>query len=542
MSRQVIGQPLLHRTSTSSPVTEARCRASRAGRRRTGRVRGASASALAALVLTACGSGPGSPDGRDGHLVYADNLTPQAAWATETDDAFKLSRAGCLETLVRYESDGNVVPGLATSWKQTAPTAWDFTLREDVTFQDGTAMNAEAVVGALTHVLQATAPSRSFNPTVVTAVAAVDEGTVRVTTPRPDTLLPLRMASPNTGVLAPEAYEGRQIDIIGTCTGPFTVVQEVPRQSLKLERNDDYWGQPAKLATAEVRFVTDGAARATQIQTGEAHIISNVPPAARSGLENDENVELVSRQAPRTTAMLLNNSRSPFSDPLVRKALQHAIDLDAIVGSVYEGAAAPAIGPFSGDDPWAPEVAQPVAFDPEQAKRLLKQAGVEPDQLSFELIAYNDRAEFADLAAVIQDQLRRIGVTVDIRTGEYAALEPDLLSGNYDAALLSRGYLVDIGAPSGYLMSDYTCEGSYNISQYCDRQTEALIETAAASQDVEGGHAIYARIAEKLQSDAVNVFLVHETMEMATTVAVLNFEIHPLSYYVLTSDLDVGGD
>ena len=106
-------------------------------------------------------------------------------------------------------------------------------------------------------------------------------------------LLPLRVASPNTGILAPKAYAGSQIDIMGTCTGPFTVVDEVPRQSLSLERNEDYWGGEVATATAEVRFVVDGATRVTQLQTGEAQIAA-IPAVSLSPLEGDSNSRWIS--------------------------------------------------------------------------------------------------------------------------------------------------------------------------------------------------------------------------------------------------------
>ena len=131
---------------------------------------------------------------------------------------------------------------LATEWAQVEPTTWEFTLQEGVTFQDGTPMDAEAVAGALTHVLDVETPARAFNPDVVSGVEAADASTVQVTTPEPDVLVPLRVASPNAGILAPKAYEGKQIDIMGTCTGPFTVTEEVPRESLTLEANEEYWG------------------------------------------------------------------------------------------------------------------------------------------------------------------------------------------------------------------------------------------------------------------------------------------------------------
>jgi len=506
------------------------------------RVRLASGIALVALTTTACGMGGGaeSADSAGGHIVYDEFKAPSAAWAPETDDAIVLSRAGCLETLLSYESGGTLSEYLATSWKQVKPTAWDFTLREGVKFQDGTPMDADAVVGALQHVLAAKTPARSFNPDVVSGVKAVDASTVEITTPAPDVLLPLRMASPNTGILAPKAYEGAQIDIEGTCTGPFTVVNEMPQQSLELERNDSYWGGKPNIASAEVRFIVDGATRVTQLQTGEAQIVSAVPAVSQATLEDGGDVQLESLQAPRTTAMLLNNSRPPFDDPLVRQALQHAIDLDSIASGVYEGGAVPATGPFSPDDPWAPEGAKTAAYDPEEAKRLLDKAGVDPSSLSFELIAYKDRPEFADLAAVIQAQLGQLGIKVKIKAGEYASFEPDLLSGDFDAALLSRGYLVDLGDPSGYLLSDYSCDGSYNIAHYCDPATDAMIEKAAKTENADSRDKQYAKIAEKLQSDAASVFLVDESLVTGVASDVQGFETHPLNFYVLTADLSIG--
>ena len=95
-------------------------------------------------------------------------------------------------------------------------------------------MDGAAVAGALDHLLEAPTPARSFNPDVIAGVTATDPSTVRITTTEPDPLLALRVASPNTGLLAPRAYGPGRIDIQGTCTGPITVTDEVTRQSLTL--------------------------------------------------------------------------------------------------------------------------------------------------------------------------------------------------------------------------------------------------------------------------------------------------------------------
>ncbi len=515
------------------------------GRRKGSMTRARRAVGLAVLALagSACGIGGdgGQTGGSEGnrHLVYAEFYGPASAWAPESQDAIVLSRAGCLETLLRYE-DGTLVENLATSWEQVKPRVWEFRLREGVQFQNGTPMDGDAVAGALTHLLGVKTPARAFNPDVVSGVKAVDESTLEITTPAPDVLLPLRLASPNTGIMAPQAYEGERTDIKETCTGPFTVVEEVQRESLDLERNDDYWGGKPGFATAEVRFIADAAARVTQVQTGEAQIGSVIPAVSLETLEGDADVDLVELQEPRTTAMLLNNSRPPFDDPLVRRALQHAVDLDAIASTIYEGGAVPAVGPFSPDDPWTPEGAAQTAFDQEEAKRLLDEAGVDPRSLDLELIAYNDRPEFADLAAVIQDQLRQLGIKVRIRSAEYAAVEPAFLSGDFDAALFSRSYLQDIADPLSYLSSDWTCKGSFNIAHYCDPQIDALIKEASQIQDADARNGLYAEIAQKLQGESASVFLVHQSLVTAVRSEVQGFEPDPLNMRVLTADLAPG--
>lgn len=508
------------------------------------RLRWASRIVAAAAVATAaagCGvSGGAENTSQGGSVVYDEQTPPRANWATETDDAHDLVRAGCLETLVKYGYDGNVEPMLATKWAQVDPTDWQFTLRDGVKFQNGDPMDADAVVGAIEHVLKATTPAKALNPKVISSITAVDKSTVKVTTPAPDPKVPLRFASPNSGILAPQAYSGSNIDIKGTCTGPFTVTKEVPGQSLSLKANKDYWGGEPKIASAEVRFIADGATRTTQLQTGEAQISRGIPAANLDAVKSDSNIRTDTIALPRTTVLLLNNARPPFNNPLVRQAIQQALDPKAIIEGVYEGSGQPAVGPFAPDSLWAPKDAQAVGGDPEQAKALFAQAGVDPKSISITVLAYTDRPEFPDVAAVIQDQLGKLGIKVKVKTGEYAGMEPDLLSGKFDAALLSRGFLVDVADPGGYFTSDWTCGGVYNIAHYCDKQTDKMIQDAVATQDPDSRNQQYAEIAARLQSQAASVFLVHEKATWGLRANVKGFKPHPLDYYVLTADLSVG--
>lgn len=501
----------------------------------------ASTGVVTVLALSGCGFSGGDGGGEqpadlDQRIVVDNFRAPVADWALESDAAYILSLSGCLETLTRYdEARGEIVPALATEWSQVSPTEWDFTLRDGVRFQDGTQLTADAVVTSLQNVLDAEVPARAFSPSVVSGVEAVDERTVRVTTPAESPLVPYRLASVNTGVLAPAAFEGGTVDPFGHCTGPFTPVSEQSKQSLTLDRNEDYWDGPVQLAGAEVRFITDGATRATQVQTGEADVSLSIPVANLSALEADAGVEVLKAESPRTATLYMNNNRAPFDDVDFRRAVRSALDLEALAGSVYEGAALPGTGPFASSEPWAVEGAGTPPRDVEGAKELLAAAGYTAER-PLEIIAIVERAEFADVATVLQENLESVGVPVTITTKEYAAVEPDLLSGDYDMVLSQRNRLIDIADPIGFLTADYTCEGSYNLSHFCDKDYDALIARAAETADTEQRYQLYAQAGKILEEQAVNVWLVNEQAIDAVRTDLQDYVQDPLSRYVLRAE------
>ena len=498
---------------------------------------------LAAGVLALAGCGMSGADSTstatetDASIVIDEPFGPASGWDLATDDAYVLTKAGCLETLVRYQLDGSLQPMLATSWQQTSATQWQFTLRDGVKFQDGTALDAQVVADDLARLLKAKTPAKAFSPKVVTGVSAVDAKTVRVTTTSADVLMPYRLANPNTGILAASAFSGDTVKPEQACTGPFTLTTEIPQQAIDLTRNDTYWGGKPKIAKAEIRFISDGAARATQVRSGEAQIAKRLPVASVQALNGNTDVKVTTTQLTRTTELMLNNKKAPFDNVKVRQAIQAAIDVKAINEGVYGGGNRPAIGPFAGTEPWAPKDATPVPVDTAKATSLLSQAGVNPASIKVTLLAYTEGPQFADLAAVIQQQLKAIGITATIKTGQYASMEAGLLSGDFDMALLSRNHLGDVADPAGFLTADYSCDGAYNISHFCDPSVDALIAKASSAADATARYALYAQIATQLQTRAVDVFLVHEAQSDAVASTVGDFTIHP--YYTLTADLSL---
>ena len=132
-------------------------------------------------------------------------------------------------------------------------------------------MTAEAVAGALTHLINAPIPARAFSSSVADSIEATGPLEITIKTPAPQVSIPGRLGAPEATILAPAAYvSADEVNPIGHCTGAFEMVEVDPKQFVKLERFDGYWGEPAKLDSAEILFVPDGNTRATMARSGEA--------------------------------------------------------------------------------------------------------------------------------------------------------------------------------------------------------------------------------------------------------------------------------
>lgn len=492
--------------------------------------------AITASMIALCNSAT-AQDGK--FLTLADNTSIEANWAMYSDDAYLGSRAGCYESLTRISPEVLVEPALAKSWRRTEPNVWQFEIRDGVTFQDGAPLNAEAVAGALNHLITAEVPARAFSQKFVESITASGPMTVDIKTIDAMVGLPGRMASPATTILSPAAYSDAGVNPVGTCTGPFAITEFDPEQSVTIARNDNYWGGDVKLDGGQVRFIPDSNTRAIMARTGEAQISRLVPNALVAQLSREDALTTLEVNAPRIMELLLNNSRPPFDNKKVREAVKYAIDSAGISAAIYEGFAPPADDPFRSGEPWEAPGASAVKVDVEKSKALLAEAGIDPATLELEILAYTSKTELKDVAQVIQAMLGEIGIKLSVRLAEYGALESDMMSGNYDMALMSRGYLTDVPEPIGFLTADYGCDGGFNISQHCDADIDAKLTAAAGEEDDNARYAAYGEIAQYVFDQAVTVYLVNETVFDVASNDVAGYMPHPLNYYVFDASLDL---
>jgi len=467
---------------------------------------------------------------------------PIRGWTIDTDDAFAMSNFGMVETLVKVDFDGNMVPNLAESWSQVNENTWQFNLRQDVSFSNGEPFNADAVVKALTYITTSPTPPRGINADTFSSIEATDEYTVVIQTAVEDTLVPNRLTSPNTSILAPSAYiaDSGPIDPYNTATGPFILTEEVPEQSVTLVKNPNYWGGTVNLDEVTVLLVPDPQIRAGMLQTGEIDIDMALPIEQLPVLETISEITVLRTPTPRTTTLDLNMSRPPFDDLRVRQAVAYALDKQAITDATLEGAGSPAVGPISPSEVWVNSDLQGYPYNPDKARQLLSEAGYEEGDLTVGLWTYPARAHLPLTALAIQNMLGDVGVNVEIRIGQYAPMESEVLSGNYDMFIVSRNHVLDNYDPEGFFSSDYSCDGGYNRERFCDETFDSLLAQARGMTDVNARYDIYRQLQSILVDEqAVGVFLNYTDAVNGIRNNVLNFQNHPLNQLTLTAELDI---
>lgn len=370
------------------------------------------------LVLTGCttGSTGGTGGGATqpvagGTLVYAtgdaepDCLDPhvggnypQALVATQY-----------LESLVSLDEDGQVIPWLAEEWTESADgLTWEFTLRDDVAFTDGTALDAASVVANIEHLQDPETGSSTGYLALekVTGAEAISDAVVRLTLSRPDSALLESLSQPWLAIQSAEALarpaEENCESPVGT--GPFVVTAWNRQESIELERNDDYSSPPADAGAADAedadaedadaeaadaedgggpyldaiewRFVPDSATRYAALASGEVDVIDNAQPATIIAAEDDDAIDELDAPRPGASNRLeLNSQKVPFDDERVREAFVRAADVDAGIEGLFFDTAERSYSPLSSVEPLALGLPELFALDTDAANRLLDDAG-----------------------------------------------------------------------------------------------------------------------------------------------------------------------
>lgn len=426
---------------------------------------------VSCLLLGGCFDS-GSASSEASRLQVVMMQPPRSGLTPLSDDAFKLSRWSTAETLISLDAQGDAQPGLAIQWQRLDDLHWRLELRDHVHFHDGSIMDAASVAHALNVAAQAKPKPRILDGVSISVETDGDRAII-ITTAAPDPLLPQRLSSPQLAILAPHAYgPNNVIDPRRAGTGPFVLTRIEGTSAAHLDRFDDYWAGKAKSSGIDVSFVPDGVARAAALRTHRADVVEAIPVSQVSLLSPQEVHEV---PMPRTNTLYLNTRSGAFRDPALRALVDRSVQRNGIVERVYEGRADVAQGLLGPAIAWAAPLRERNAQNNQPAATVTNAQGK-----VITLATFSDRAELPEVAVMLAEQLKAAGFEVHQVVREYSHIEADALAGKFDAFILSRATVLDSGDPLSYLYSDFSCHGSFNLSQLCDAEVDHALQTAAA--------------------------------------------------------------
>ena len=406
-------------------------------------------------------------------------------------------------------------PALAASWSNPDPTTWVFTLREGVTFHDGTPFTAEDVRATIAHVVEQAGPAAPlFAPVTVTTRGDLE---VVMTTEAPLGTMLVNLTRLWIGPAERIGDEAFRMLPVGT--GPFVVTEYVVDDRISLRANEDYWGGRPSLDGIEMLRIPELSSRLTALTTGEIDLTWLIPSDQLPELEANREIVVTSVPSYGSYVLWFNSGREPFTDARVRRAVWHAIDYATIIDALYQGVGVAAQGPVTpAVFGFVPQ--EPYAYDPDLARQLLTDAGY-PDGFVTSIMWANPA--YSDLSYAIVSDLARVGITVDPLLKEHAIWLQDLLALEFDMNnMVQSAANGDADILLGRL---YLCANKR--TGYCSEELDALLLAARAETDQEARLELYAQASAIIWGEALGMFPIDVLATYALRTHVTGFQPDP---------------
>jgi len=454
--------------------------------------------ALAAMATTAASAQTidlgttASPVGLDPHVVTAFSS--------------KLVTDAIYEGLTDVDAQLRVVPLLATDWSVSPDgTIYTFTLREGVTFHDGTAMTAEDVVASLERIRNPdTGSPQASRIDLIESLEAVDDVTVSIKLKSP--FAPFVGELANLAIVSKDFVDGGgDLQQTPVGTGPFKLDRWVPDTALELVAHDGYWEAGLRSGAYDILPTADAASVVT--------------------LENEPGISKLSTQELSYGLIGFNVTRKPFDDARVREAFNYALNRQEIVDVVLFGRGAPG-APLS---PALTEWAQPASSfacleqDPAKSQALLAEAGY-GDGAAVTINVLGILPQIVDLAQVVQAQANAAGFQIELNVQERGEFVQDWKNSNFAAFASLNGGSID---PDGTYYRTFRSGGSTNVFKYSDARVDELLDTGRTETDGGKRQAIYGELQERLACTGPIAFLSYGDLNALVRDGVSGFEVHP---------------
>lgn len=418
-------------------------------------------------------------------------------WSTNTGAVMGLVQEGSLA----FGDDLSLQPALAESWEEVDPTTYIFTIRDGVTFHDGSPLTADDIVFSIEwNIDPANSSQLAAFFASVDSVEATAENEVTVSLSQPDAQFVHSMAHMSGFVVNQEQLEsaGEDFgtpDVLPLGTGPYQLVEFVPDDHVTLERYDDYWGEQGPAARIVIQEIGDSQTRLLAMRNGDIDGTFDVPVSDISQWEDLEGVDVITAPSLGVYQLILDQETPPFDDPKVREAIAYAIDREGIVQAVLNGHGSPALainppGMWSGmmDEAEVESFYESIptyVFDLDAARAALAESTV-PDGFEFSVPVPNNDPVVINTFLAIAETLGQIGITMNVDQvdpGQW--LDVYFLHEDLGAQFMS--YFPDYADPANYPYLFYhsanAVPNGLNGSNYRNSAVDEALDNALASTD-----------------------------------------------------------
>lgn len=391
-------------------------------------------------------------------------------------------QSAIFDPLTVVSSDGELLPWLAESWQQTAPNMWRLTLRTGIAFSNGEPLDAAAVVASLQYLMSESGRREAVGRELadLKAARAVDARVVDIETGRPEPLLPYRLSL--VSPVPPKAWQqmGRMAfarQPIGT--GPLTLTSLAANRAT-FARAPQSWRKVA-FDTMDYLVLPDPATRRAALVTGQADIApTSVTPESFDEILGIGGTVFADR-IPAVVGVVFNTSLdTPLRDPRVRRALTHAVNRQAIVDVLFAGRTKVADQPAPHGSFGFNSSLQPLTYDPDRARALLREAGLEKG-FSFEIEVPIGAVGFTDVFQQVAVDLAKVGVTMDVRGIPQQKMFEQIQAGGWTVAASAIPIFTPVN-DALYPMRQHSC--LWHAAWFCDPAAMPDIEAAFAAPDL----------------------------------------------------------
>lgn len=484
------------------------------------RLTAVAAVAAGALALAGCTTGTDNGTASD-ELVVAlpgdiDNFDPHTNQLIIFEYAI---RELVFSTLVDYDAGLNLQADLAEYEVNEDATEFTFSIDPDAVFQDGTDVDADAVIASLERAATSADSIWSGRLAGVSSYDAPDEDTVVITLDAPNAGFLAGLAS--IAILAPDSFDDAGSAPIGS--GPYSFVSWTANDEIVLERFDDYFGDAAATDRLVFEPIADQQVALNGLYSGDVDIVASVS-AATAGQLDTSRAELVEPASSNSFSLIEFNSSGKLADPRVRQALAMALDKDAIRDIAFGGAGSTQWSPLP-ESSWAYAEQDGYEYDLDAAAALLAEAGA--SDLSFQLEILSGFPEAEQIGRVWQASLAEIGVTLTPNVTELSVWLDAYVSRSYDASW----NLFNVGAdPNSFfdiIMQPHLAD------DYPNETVSGLIADALAVSDESERAAIYGEL-QQILVDELPIMIVQSTPVYSVTApGVAGYEVNPLGWPLL---------